>query len=327
MSPRSSPKPTRSSPRDAASSQATAPITPLPLTPAAVRALRRVYVYGGSFDPPHEFHITAVRIALKWLGEAREGDTSGILLYVPAAQSPLKDHAPSVSDEHRIAMLRDAQLGSVRNPKHARGREPFGFVWTDEIDRATFVQAQAALQPALRDGNDVARGVAPAASNSGAVSYTIDTIRRLRTLLPKECSVRLIIGADQALQLHKWKDARELVSLAPPLLLPRGEFDSPQRIALGISRADAQFWTQQEIGSLAMSLLPVYSRDVSSTRLREQLAGPGRAKLLASGELVGDVVEYIKKHKLYLRAKPAAKPEAMSGSKLPAQPAKGKAKR
>jgi len=275
--------------RTASAKGSEAPITPLPLDASAVRKLRRVYVYGGSFDPPHKFHLTAVRIALGWLGEASEGDTSGVLLYVPAAQSPLKATAPSVSDEHRIAMLRAAQLGHVRNPKHARGREPFGFVWTDEIDRAAHASKLAA-----------GMGEPQPASTP---SYTIDTIRRLRTLLPSECTVRLIMGADQALQLHKWKDARELVALAPPLLLPRGEFDSPQKIALGISRADPDFWTKQEIGSLAMSLLPVYTENVSSSQLREQLAGKGRAKLLAGSELTGDVALYIKTHKLYAAGK------------------------
>lgn len=298
--------------RTASAKGSEAPITPLPLDASAVRKLRRVYVYGGSFDPPHKFHLTAVRIALGWLGEASEGDTSGVLLYVPAAQSPLKATTPSVSDEHRIAMLRAAQLGHVRNPKHARGREPFGFVWTDEIDRAAHASRLA--------------GGTGEPQPTSSPSYTIDTIRRLRTLLPSECTVRLIMGADQVLQLHKWKDARELVALAPPLLLPRGEFDSPQKIALGISRADPDFWTRQEIGSLAMSLLPVYTENVSSTQLREQLAGKARAKVLAGSELTGDVALYIKTHKLYAAGK-STNPGTPQQAKPPqAKPSPRKAK-
>ena len=253
-----------------------AKITPLPLQASAVGKLRRVFVYGGTFDPPHKYHLTAVRIALGWLGAGGAGDTSSVLLYVPAAQSPLKGTEPRVSDEHRVAMLRVAQLGQVRDGKHARGREPFGFVWTDEIDRAGAQEGKA------------------------TPSYTIDTIKRLRKLLPKACEVRIVIGVDQVLQLHKWKHARELVKLAPPLLLPRDDVDTPLKIAMKLWGACDGFWSREEIGVLAMSLLPVFSQQVSSTQLREKLAGKERAKALKGEWLTGDVELYIKQHKLYL---------------------------
>jgi nicotinic acid mononucleotide adenylyltransferase len=257
-----------------------AKITPLPLQTSAIRKLQRVFVFGGTFDPPHRYHTSSPRLALQWLGAGEPGDGTSILLYVPAAQNPLKATTPDVSDDHRIKMLQIAQSGHVRNSKHARGHEAFGFVWTDEIDRAKHDAALGQQSP----------------------SYSIDTIRRLRSMLPKACDVRLLMGIDQVLQLHKWKDARELIKLAPPLLFPRDGVETPLQVAINIHRACEEFWSLQEIGTFAMSVLPVAAQQVSSTFVREQLADKNRAKFLKSGVLDGDVALYIKEHKLYMGA-------------------------
>jgi nicotinate-nucleotide adenylyltransferase len=50
----------------------------------------------------------------------------------------------------------------------------------------------------------------------GGPSYTIDTIRML-----KLDSVRLILSEESAVNLNMWKEAQELVRLAPPLIAPR----------------------------------------------------------------------------------------------------------
>jgi nicotinate-nucleotide adenylyltransferase len=64
-------------------------------------ALKRIAIYGGTFDPIHHAHLILARDALETLRLDR-------VIFVPAAISPLKKAAPVASGELRLAMLRAA---------------------------------------------------------------------------------------------------------------------------------------------------------------------------------------------------------------------------
>jgi len=66
-----------------------------------------VALYGGAFDPVHVGHLRIAELALA---------VSGIeqVVFIPAAQSPLKSHGAVASDEERLAMLRLATAGNSR---------------------------------------------------------------------------------------------------------------------------------------------------------------------------------------------------------------------
>ncbi|MEM9066213.1 MAG: nicotinate-nicotinamide nucleotide adenylyltransferase [Planctomycetota bacterium] len=55
-------------------------------------------------------------------------------------------------------------------------------------------------------------------------SYFIDTVREARARWP-EVALRFVIGGDQLLSLHRWKDAPELLELARPIIVPRVPHD------------------------------------------------------------------------------------------------------
>ena len=59
----------------------------------------RIGIFGGSFDPPHRAHLSLAEAAFFELKLDR-------LIFVPAAQSPLKTRAPGASGALRLAMLR-----------------------------------------------------------------------------------------------------------------------------------------------------------------------------------------------------------------------------
>jgi len=60
---------------------------------------RRVGIFGGSFDPPHIGHLAVAR-------DVADALDLTVVLWVPAAQSPLKRGEPQASDEHRLEMVR-----------------------------------------------------------------------------------------------------------------------------------------------------------------------------------------------------------------------------
>ena len=62
---------------------------------------RRIALFGGSFDPVHPAHLAIARAAVKQAG-------LDFVIFLPAAQSPLKDHGPEASGLLRGEMLHAA---------------------------------------------------------------------------------------------------------------------------------------------------------------------------------------------------------------------------
>jgi nicotinate-nucleotide adenylyltransferase len=72
-----------------------------------VGGLKKIAIYGGTFDPIHHAHLILARQAIETL------DLDKVIL-VPAAISPLKKSAPVASGELRLAMLRAAIKGEPK---------------------------------------------------------------------------------------------------------------------------------------------------------------------------------------------------------------------
>ena len=70
----------------------------------SVGALKKIAIYGGTFDPVHHAHLILAREAIEALSLEK-------VILVPAAISPLKRSAPVASGEVRLAMLRAAING------------------------------------------------------------------------------------------------------------------------------------------------------------------------------------------------------------------------
>jgi nicotinic acid mononucleotide adenylyltransferase len=139
-------------------------------------------------------------------------------------------------------MLREGFLLSLNSEKPS----PMGVIWTDEIDRARWLSE---------------RGV-------DAPSYMIDTIRRLRTLVGQSITLRLLIGADQAIQFDRWRDHRALARLAEPLVMLRPPHASPAAL---LDELASRGMRAPQLVAWARRIVPEVAWDTSATRVRELL--------------------------------------------------------
>lgn len=227
------------------------PLTASPIAPLDVPSgVARVLLVGGTFDPPHAAHRDMALAARMFLddpgsgagvasvraaGEDDRGEPTRIV-FVPAARSPFKP-APIADDALRIEMLR-ALAGLI----------PGAGVWTDEIDR----------------------------SAAGTPSFWVDTLERAHEAIVARWTagalpdLHFLIGADQAIALHRWRSIRRVLELARPVIVLRPPVQTP-----GVLRSallDARFWCEGEIDDLLSRLAPAGLTHASSSAIRAALA-------------------------------------------------------
>lgn len=173
------------------------------------------------------------------------------MIFVPAARSPFKREAPAASDRARVEMLR-----------LMLEQEPRCSLWTDELERTA----------------------------EGQASYTIETAERLGSLYPGR-PLRLLMGADQAVAFHRWKDAARLLDLAAPMIACRDDA-ATTREELAATLRGTGAWTQAQLARLDAGCFACPLIDASSTRIR--------ASTNPAGELLHPAVSrYIEDHRLY----------------------------
>ena len=129
----------------------------------------------------------------------------------------------------------------------------------------------------------------------GGTSYTIDTVGEIRRRRPG-VTLRLLIGADQAVQFHRWKGARELLTLAEPAVMLRPPYAEPAALLTEI----APHWDPADMPEWESRCVAVPPVEVSSTLVRELLGRDPLDPALAA-LVPAPVLAYIRQRGLYAR--------------------------
>ena len=136
----------------------------------------------------------------------------------------------------------------------------------------------------------------------GGITYTIDTLRAVRSQLPRSPLV-LIMGSDQFGRLNTWHDWEQVVELAHIAVAGRAgaqpQSSETMQTMLAMKRNDAASLTSELGGNIVeFEMTPV---NVSATEVRRLLRQPDsteRAQRLSA--MVPDaVLDYIDSHQLY----------------------------
>jgi nicotinate-nucleotide adenylyltransferase len=183
----------------------------------------------------------------------------GWLLYIPAWHSPLKAEPPIAPGADRAEMLRLALAETER-----------AAVWTDELDRGAVADSP---------------------------SYTVRTLRRAREALGPTPEMRLLIGADQAADFHRWRDPREIIRLAEPVVMLRAPADSPEALVDRLRASGA--WSDPELESWRRRIVPVPIDPASATEARALLRNRRNDRAALLRQLHPDVLRHILARGLY----------------------------
>jgi len=104
----------------------------------------------------------------------------------------------------------------------------------------------------------------------GGPSYTVDTLRSLRSLLAPAAQLFLVLGSDNLPGLAGWRDVEEVLALAEPIVVPRRPSEvQPESLPAALA------------ARLSGCVLQGEAIDVSSTEVRRLLAAGAERELAA----------------------------------------------
>jgi nicotinate-nucleotide adenylyltransferase len=203
--------------------------------------------------------------------------------FVPADVQPLKAQQRVTNFYHRFAML------------------------------ALALQDEVRFVPSLLESPEMVR------ASGATVSYTVDTIRRMRARLESGTRLYFLIGMDAFQHIAKWRAPVELLRSAEFVIASRPGFplsEIAQALPRELRPDEAGERELLETGSLEthgakIHLLPDVNEDVSATAIREAAR---------SGQAVGlerlvprPVADYILKLRIYSDEEEPGSPEPPRG--------------
>jgi len=120
------------------------------------------------------------------------------------------------------------------------------------------------------------------------ITYTIDTIKELKSLCKNNTEFYFITGADSILELSTWKDVDQLLSMC--------NFVAATRPGFQLSKIETKVKELESKYNKCIYTVSTPALQISSTDIRNRIREGRPVKYL----LPESVEAYIKKHKLYL---------------------------
>ena len=177
--------------------------------------MKRIGLFGGSFNPVHHGHLLIARAAFEELALDR-------LVFIPAAQSPFKPDQPLAPGPDRLRWLRLALAGWTRCEVDAQELERGGVSYTIDTVRAQAARWPGAALCWLIGGDHLAQ--LPQWREAGALAVQVEFVvvprpGELLASLPPPFRVRRLAGVPTAISASAIR-ARLRDGLPVDVLLP-----------------------------------------------------------------------------------------------------------
>ena len=124
-------------------------------------------------------------------------------------------------------------------------------------------------------------------ANCSKISYTIFTLRALQAAYPEKV-IQLIIGMDNFVDMHNWRNFQEILDNYQVIIFTRP--DTPKALFADVNERFGHRYTEK----LLDSIIEV-DYDISSTQIRERLSNEANISDLVPSS----VAKYIRDNKLY----------------------------
>jgi len=232
-----------------------------------------IAIFGGTFDTVHRGHIELASAAQQRFDLKQ-------VLFVPAYIPPHKQREPITRYEHRYAMLALALA-----------------------EHKTFLPS---LLEAPDENREPSGKVSSKKRDDAHVSYSIDTVRRLKRQLRKSDRLFFLIGIDAFLDIAKWREPENLLAECEFIVVSRPGY-SMAKLAEALPESSRPrksvtkaFQKQPASGELVLPGVHLHLLDdvnipVSATKVRHATL----QKRSVSRFLDPAVAEYIRKMALY----------------------------
>jgi len=123
----------------------------------------------------------------------------------------------------------------------------------------------------------------------GGVSYTIDTLLTIKSLLP-ESQLFLLMGADSLIDFPHWRRPTEICEVAMPLVVNRAGEPAPNFDPL------SEIVSSERLAKIQASQVEMPPMAISSSDIRHLIASGGEWEQMVPER----VADYIREHRLYL---------------------------
>ncbi len=217
--------------------------------------VKNIAIFGGTFDPVHKGHFYAAEIAIKKLSLDK-------LIIVVAKDQWRRKNTIQANPSQRLDMVNLA-INEERSDSKTRllNYEKKFIIEASDID-------------IKRNGK----------------TYTIDTIKEIRSLYGKNHSYFFLIGADVALDIHNWKNFNDINSLLNIVVVNR----KIQENILPVIKERYKFLSENLIEGVSDQTSTNQRLGWSNNGFLEQ--GDGHVAKIINYD---SVAEYISKKKLY----------------------------
>lgn len=216
------------------------------------------------------------------------------IIFVPAQRSPhkMREGQEPTAGEHRFTMMLLAIRDFTNRADHASAAPSH-----------TFASTSAPTLPLSVSDYELRRP---------PPSYTVDTLEALHEAAGPETTVRLLLGADQALAFNRWRRPERVLALATPAVLLRAPYRTWEDLAAAGLDARWRDWLVPGIdldwvsatALRARIAQEVWGEEAADTPGQAQGATASRAKDCPVSEpldalLAPAVLAYIRAHNLY----------------------------